>query len=51
MSENEKRCCGTCRWHYHDAESDDWVCVNDNSDYVTDYTDYEDTCEEWEGRR
>ena len=40
--------CGTCRWHR--GEGSDWVCVNDKSDYCTDFTGYEDTCEEWEGR-
>lgn len=46
----EERICGTCRYHYHENICDGWVCVNDASEYVTDYTEYEDSCEEWEGR-
>ena len=51
MSENEKRCCGTCKWHQYDDSGDDFVCANTGSEYWTDYTDYEDGCEEWEGRQ
>lgn len=40
--------CGSCKWHHHG--SDGWVCVNDRSDYCTDYTDYDDYCEDYEGR-
>lgn len=27
-----------------------WVCVNDRSEYCADWTEYSDSCEEWEGR-
>jgi len=40
--------CGTCRWHKNDG--DDWVCCNNKSDYCADWTEYGNTCEEWEGR-
>lgn len=43
--------CGTCKWHKHEGIDDGWVCVNDRSDYCTDWTDYEDTCEDWEERK
>jgi len=46
---NEK-ICGTCRYHYHENIDDGWVCVNDKSEYLSDWTEYEDACEEWEGR-
>lgn len=46
----EERICGTCRYHHHENICDGWVCVNDASEYVADYTEYEDSCEEWEGR-
>lgn len=46
-----KRICGTCRWHKHEDISDGWVCVNDQSDYCADWTDYDDTCDEWEGKK
>lgn len=28
----------------------DWVCCNQDSEYVADWTDYTDCCEEWESR-
>lgn len=45
-------CCGTCKWHYHDKDmlDGDYCCVNDQSEYVTDYTMYDDVCDEWEDR-
>ena len=42
--------CGTCKWHAFENIDDDWVCVCDESDHCTDWTDYTDTCEEWEER-
>lgn len=48
--ESDNRCCcGTCRWHRRDYAGD-WVCCNDQSENLSDWTDYEDSCEEWEGR-
>ena len=43
-------CCGTCKWHQHEDIDDGWVCVNDRSEYCTDWTDYKDCCEDWEGK-
>ena len=45
-----RKCCRTCRWHSHEDISDGWVCVNDESDYCTDWTDYDHCCEDWEER-
>lgn len=45
-----KQICGTCRYHYHEDIDDGWVCVNPDSDYRADWTEYEDTCDEWERR-
>ena len=42
--------CGECKWHAYDDFGRAWVCTNDSSDYVADFTDYTDTCEEWEQR-
>lgn len=41
-------CCGTCKWHQREDIDDGWVCVNDRSEYCTDWTDYKDCCEDWE---
>lgn len=47
-----KKCCGTCKYHYHDKEmlDGDYCCVNDESEYCSDYTMYDDCCECWEER-
>ena len=52
VSRREKmdECCGTCKWHQHESVDDGWVCVNDRSEYCTDWTDYKDYCEDWEGK-
>lgn len=33
-----KECCGTCKWHKYDRESED----------CSDWTEYGYICEEWE---
>ena len=48
MSDEEK-VCGTCRWHGKN-EFYDWKCVNIESDYCTDWTGYNDSCDCWEER-
>ena len=48
--------CGECKWHkLPEVErlvlfGRAWVCTNDRSDYVADFTDYTDTCEHFEQR-
>ena len=49
--ENNERVCGTCRWHMHWEISDGWICANPDSDNNSDYMNYRDGCEEWEGRQ
>lgn len=43
-----KKCCGTCKYHHHEDIDNGWVCTNDESEYVTDWTDYDHCCGEWE---
>ncbi len=40
--------CGNCAWHKHESIDDGWVCTNPDSEHLSDWTDYEDTCDEWE---
>ena len=50
---DKEKCCGTCKWHKKDKHSqggEDWMCVNPDCYYCTDYTDYDDWCEDWEVR-
>lgn len=41
--------CGTCVFHKTD-EHGEWYCGNQRSDYYCDYTDYNDTCIDWQKR-
>ena len=40
-------CCGTCRYHKKDA-SDDWICTCPYSEYMSVWTEYDDSCDSWE---
>ena len=46
----KKEICGECKWHKYEEIDRGYVCTNDKSDYCTDWTEYNDTCEEWEQR-
>lgn len=43
-----RQVCGTCKYHEYEHVSDGWVCVNDDSEYVADWTDFNHTCPDWE---
>lgn len=45
-----KEVCGNCKWHRHESIDNGWVCTNPDSDYIGDWTDYEDRCWEFEER-
>lgn len=45
-----ERCCGTCKWHWYVNIYEDFVCTNIDSEYCADWTDYDDYCEDWEGK-
>lgn len=47
----DDKCCGTCKYHYHESIDGGWVCVNYESEYVTDWTERSDSCEKWERKR
>jgi len=47
---SKDRICGKCKWHQHEDIDDGWVCVNDRSEYCTDWTEYTDSCNEFEER-
>jgi len=47
----KKRCCGTCRYHEPDEVFPaDWICLNTESENFADYTEYDDTCEDYKER-
>lgn len=37
--------CLDCKWHRHEHYSDGWVCTNSESDYYTDWTPADFSCE------
>ena len=39
-------CCGTCKYVHYDKVQG-YVCVNDESEYVADFVEYEHWCEDW----
>lgn len=43
-----KECCGTCR--YCKIYQGEWMCYNAQSEFYCCYCDFEDSCEDWEGR-
>ena len=50
FTETDERCCGTCRHHVREDISGDYVCGCDGSEFYSDWTDYNDVCDEWEGK-
>ena len=46
-----KECCLKCKYHRpDDTFSADWVCCNPDSEFFADYTEAEDTCENFRER-
>ena len=46
----DKQICGNCKWNERENIGGDYVCVNDESDYCADWTEYDHTCDYWEGK-
>ena len=42
--------CGTCKYRYYDKEEQEWVCDCALSDRCGEFTEYGETCDEWEDR-
>ena len=51
MDMNGNECCGTCKYHQHEDVDNGWVCVNPDSDYCSDWTEYNDYCVDYEERK
>ena len=46
-----KKCCGTCEYGYVDKELLDYICVNSDSENVTDYVDADFYCDAYVKKR
>lgn len=46
----EEQNCGTCLYHKKDNDEGDWVCDNHDGEYFQDFTGYDDSCPDWEGK-
>lgn len=42
---------GNCKYHQYEKESKEWVCCNGESEDCADWTEYNDTCEDFEESR
>ena len=42
--------CSSCKYHYFEEIDRGYVCVNDKSEHIADWTEDDDTCEYWEKR-
>ena len=47
---DNRRICGTCKYHQFEEIDSGFICVNCESENCADWTDYEHTCDEWEER-
>lgn len=47
---DKKKVCATCKYHQFESMDDGYVCVNDESEYLSDWTDFNHTCECWSGK-
>ena len=45
-----RQCCGTCEYGSYDRIQG-YVCVNDESEYVADFVEYDHRCDCWEQKR
>ena len=49
-TDDVEECCGTCRHHKFDYDSGEWICNADFADNFGQFTEYKDTCEDWEDK-
>ena len=44
-----EKCCETCEYSSY-GEDQDNMCMNEQSEYFSDYVDNDHCCDEWSGR-
>lgn len=47
---SERKCCGTCKYHQFESVDEGYICVNDESEYLSDWTDFNHSCDAYEER-
>lgn len=47
---DDNQCCGTCKYGSYD-KMQGYACVNGNSEYCADFTNYDFCCDCWEGKK
>lgn len=51
----DEEICRKCKYYKPDnpygGDIHEWYCANENSSNYTDYTEWEDSCDNWEARR
>ena len=50
MSREKVEICGNCKYHQLADVANEWVCMNEESENYADYTEYSDSCEDYEER-
>lgn len=43
-----KEICGNCKYHTFESVDSGYVCANPDSEYCADWTEYNDSCEDFE---
>ena len=43
--------CGNCKHHKRDFDTGEWICLNLDSIYYTEETDYRDVCGDFEDKK
>ena len=44
----EEKTCGFCKYHQKEEGTEDWICMNEDSDYCGAWTEYNFTWDEFE---
>lgn len=50
MGEDNKKCCGKCKWNGYDRDQECFFCDCSESVYYGAMTAYDDICSDFEGR-
>lgn len=43
-------CCGMCKYHVYDRDTEEWYCMLEHGEYYGYVTGYDDGCSDFEDR-